>query len=345
MTLRLTVAEDAWRAHLDALTTAVHGLVPVVKGNGYGFGRALLADIAAGFARSIAVGTVHEVYDVGALRFDEIVVLTPALTPALAHARTRTTGTTTPNAAHPELPGNVVLTVGCHAHVDALVAAGWRGPVNVKLASAMRRYGAEPAELAALIAHVRTSGLEVRRALFHPPLVTGEFTGRQVVDAIAAWLEVLDGPGGPDPTVPLSTSHLDPATFAALVATHPHRRLELRLGTALWHGDKSMLHLGADVLDRRSVKASTPAGYRGRPAPADGTLVMIGAGSAHGVAPLADGSSPFHFARRRLTLHEAPHMHTSMAFVPAGEPTPAIGDLVDVQRPLITTLVDELVWL
>jgi hypothetical protein len=37
-------------------------------------------------------------------------------------------------------------------------------------------------------------------------------------------------------------------------------------------------------------------------------------------------------------------MHTSMAFVPAGEPVPAIGDLVDVQRPLITTLVDELVW-
>ena len=36
------------------------GLVPVVKGNGYGFGRAELAEIAAGFADTIAVGTVHE---------------------------------------------------------------------------------------------------------------------------------------------------------------------------------------------------------------------------------------------------------------------------------------------
>jgi hypothetical protein len=71
---------------------------------------------------------------------------------------------------------------------------------------------------------------------------------------------------------------------------------------------------------------------------------MVGAGSAHGVAPLADGRSPFHFARRRLGLHEAPHMHTSMAFVPAGEPCPAVGDRVDVQRPLITTAVDEVVW-
>jgi hypothetical protein len=238
-----------------------------------------------------------------------------------------------------------VLTVGSHAHVDALVAAEWRGPVNLKLSSAMRRYGAEPAELAAIVDHVRASGLEVRRALFHPPLVTGEYTGRHVVDAITTWLATLEGLEALDPSVPLSTSHLDPASFAALVATHPRRRLELRLGTALWHGDKSMLHLAADVLDRRPVTAATPAGYRGRPVPVDGTLVMIGAGSAHGVAPLADGSSPFHFARRRLALHEAPHMHTSMAFVPAGETTPAIGEFVDVQRPLITTFVDELVWL
>jgi hypothetical protein len=105
-----------------------------------------------------------------------------------------------------------------------------------------------------------------------------------------------------------------------------------------------MLHLDADVLDTHPVDAGTPAGYRGDPVPSDGTLVMVGAGSAHGVAPLADGRSPFHFARRRLGLHEAPHMHTSMAFVPAGEPCPAVGDRVDVQRPLITTAVDEVVW-
>ena len=184
----------------------------------------------------------------------------------------------------------------------------------------------------------------MRRALFHPPLVTGEYTGRHVVDAITTWLAALEALEGLVPSVPLSTSHLDPASFAALVATHPRRRLELRLGTALWHGDKSMLHLDADVLDTHPVDAGTPAGYRGDPVPSDGTLVMVGAGSAHGVAPLADGRSPFHFARRRLGLHEAPHMHTSMAFVPAGEPCPAVGDRVDVQRPLITTAVDEVVW-
>jgi hypothetical protein len=63
-------------------------------------------------------------------------------------------------------------------------------------------------------------------------------------------------------------------------------------------------------------------------------VVVVGAGTAHGVQPLADGRSPFHFARRRLTLLEPPHMHVAMAFVPDGDPCPAIGDEVDVQRPL-----------
>ena len=37
-------------------------------------------------------------------------------------------------------------------------------------------------------------------------------------------------------------------------------------------------------------------------------------------------------------------MHTSMVFVPAGAACPAIGDWVDLQRPLTTTAVDELRW-
>jgi len=72
--------------------------------------------------------------------------------------------------------------------------------------------------------------------------------------------------------------------------------------------------------------------------------VMIGCGSAHGVAPLADGRSPFHFGRQRMTLLEAPHMHTSMCVVPTGGPTPRVGEWVDVQRPLITTQPDRIDW-
>jgi hypothetical protein len=36
-------------------------------------------------------------------------------------------------------------------------------------------------------------------------------------------------------------------------------------------------------------------------------------------------------------------MHVSMLFVPDEAPCPSIGDRVDLQRPLITTLVDRIV--
>jgi hypothetical protein len=113
----------------------------------------------------------------------------------------------------------------------------------------------------------------------------------------------------------------------------------------MWLGDKALVHLTADVLDSRPVRAGDVAGYRAIPVPGDGHVVLVAAGSAQGVGPLDDGRSPFHFDRRRLELIEPPHMHTSMVFVPFGNVLPGVGDRVDVQRPLITTTVDELAWI
>ena len=139
-------------------------------------------------------------------------------------------------------------------------------------------------------------------------------------------------------------SHLSLDGYAALRDAWPDHRFRIRLGTALWHGDKRALHLGADVLDVRPVRFGEVAGYRQVPVPSDGHLVMVGAGTAHGVHPLPDGTSPFHHRQRRLPLLEPPHMHTSVVAVPTGDPLPAVGERVDVQRPLISTLVDEVVW-
>ena len=62
VTLRLTVDSDAWQDHVDRVVPPrARAWCPVVKGNGYGFGRAELARVAAtGSPTSIAVGTVHE---------------------------------------------------------------------------------------------------------------------------------------------------------------------------------------------------------------------------------------------------------------------------------------------
>jgi alanine racemase len=304
VTIRLTIRTALWRSHVAGVVNGVEGLVPVVKGNGYGFGRVELARLASEFTDTVAVGTVHELDGLPADL--NAVVLTPTL------------------AAPPSTAP--ILTVGSAAHVDAL--HDWSGRVVVKLTSSMRRFGRGPE----LIDGARRGGLDVVGVSIHPPLAgTAGDHRREIVER----LDVID------PTVPVWVSHLDPATYASLPSSHTYR---LRLGTGLWLGDKSFLHLDADVLDVRRIAGGEVAGYRQVPVACDGHLVMIGAGSANGVGVLADGRSPFHFHRRRLDLHEAPHMHTSMAFVPSGDEVPLVGDRVDLQRPLTTTLVDEYVW-
>jgi Alanine racemase, N-terminal domain len=308
MTIRLSVDRTRWWAHVTSVAERTDGLVPVVKGNGYGFGRGELAEMAAGLSPILAVGTVHEI---GALP-DGVtpVVLTPTLT--------------APTSADP------VLTVGNQAHVDAL--RGWGGRVVVKLESSMHRYGGG----VDLVAAAQRAGLRTVGVSIHPPLAG---TDMEHLDQILGWLPQVD------PSLDVWVSHLSAARYEALPDSH---RYKLRLGTRLWHGDREALRLEADVLDVRPVRAGTLAGYRQVPVPVDGYLVMVGAGSAGGVAPLAGdppgGLSPFHFARRRLALVEPPHMHTTMAVVPDGDPCPAIGDWVDVQRPLTMTAVDEVRW-
>jgi alanine racemase len=311
VTLRLTVDTATWQAHIDRVVRHSPGLVPVVKGNGYGFGRTVLAEMAARLADTIAVGTVHELPGLPAGITP--VVLTPTLRP----------------------PADVtpILTVGSIAHVTAL--DGWPGRVLVKLESSMRRYGTPADDLGALTRAIRAAGLDVVGFSVHPP-VAG--TDDEHADDIATWLDILS----PDDEV--WVSHLSIEGYEALCDAWPGRRLRIRHGTALWHGDKRALRLTADVLDVRPVRAGNHAGYRQVVVPAAGRLVMVGAGTAHGIQPLADGRSPFHFEHRRLSLLEPPHMHTSMLLVPAGEIGPDVGDQVEVQRPLISTFADEVIW-
>jgi alanine racemase len=310
MTLRLYVDRDRWEANARAVADAYEDVIAVVKGNGYGFGlgRLAVAACALGF-RHLAVGTVHELAPLPPLE-EPPLVLTPVVDAA-------------------EVVGHAVLTVGSVAHVE-IAARGGTTPVAVKLASSMHRYGVAPSELGGVLAASERAGLDVRQFALHLPLVG-------TVDEADEWLARLPG------DIPLTVSHLEPGAVAGLRVRHPGRRIAVRLGTALWHGDRSFLALRAEVVDTRAVRAGARAGYRRAEVFADGTLVMVGAGTAHGVHPLPDGRSPFHFARRRLALIEPPHMHTAMAFVPAGEPFPAVGDEVDVQQPLTFVRVDRVV--
>jgi alanine racemase len=313
MTIRLTVERERWWNHASDVAATTPGLVPVVKGNGYGFGRVGLAVAAVELSPLLAVGTVHELTGLPAKAVP--VVLTPTLAvppaPPVGHHRP-------------------VLTVADPAHVAAL--DGWGGQVVVKLQSSMRRYGAGPDDALDLLAQAQQAGLHTVGVALHLPLAGDDVDRRAEVEA---WLPHID------PSLDVWVSHLSPDTYAELPASH---RYKLRVGSYLWHGDRGALRLAANVLQTRPVAAGETAGYRGTPVPGDGTLVMIGAGSAAGVGPVGGGLSPFHYRRRRLDLLEPPHMHTSIAFVAAGDPVPALGEWLDLQHPLTRTAVDELEW-
>lgn len=322
MALRLTVRRDAFFDHVRSVARGVPHLVPVVKGNGYGLGRGRLVEFVSELLPSvdtIAVGTVHEASDVPA-RY-------------VAHVMNPVSDVDFSSVA--SVPDNAVLTVGSQRDVDVLARHGWKGRVVVKISSSMRRFGVEREQFGALVHDIARIGGTIHACSIHPP-TAGDDSSR--LTEIRAWLPLL-----PE-CVTLSVSHLSAESLAQLRADNDSRRIEARLGTALWHGTKSHFALHADVIRTEPCRTGETAGYRATPVPGDGTLVVVGAGSAHGVMPLPNGDSPFHFSQRRMTLVESPYMHSSIAFGAAGEPCPAVGDFVDVQRPLTMVQPDVTVW-
>ena len=247
MALRLTVQRAAWQAHVDRVAATVDGLVPVVKGNGYGFGRATLHPLIKGLSDYVCVGTIHELDNVSERVTP--VVLTPTLRPP-------------PLTAVP-----AILTIGSRHDVAAL--AGWRGRVIVKLQSSMHRYGATPDELQALLAAATEGGLDIVGYALHLPLAGNDFDRVTEVDA---WLPHVD------PLSPLWLSHLQPSSYSDLRARYPDRQFRLRVGTALWHGDKSFLQLHADVTAVHTVSAGERAGYHLTDDRGHGVVALVAGG-------------------------------------------------------------------
>jgi len=329
MTLRLSVDADAWRSHVASTANALgagagvdsanarDALLPVVKGNGYGFGRRVLMPYAATLSRSVAVGTVHELHDVpGNLRPFVLTPLGAAVTSA------------TPSIA---VRADAVLALGAAHDLNVLATLGLRHAVVIKVESSMHRYGVKPADALALRRQAESAGHQVVAWSVHLPLTGNDDERVREVIALATELSV---------DLPLHVSHVGSAAAALRAAVQ--QPVVVRTGTHLWLGGKSMLTLHADVIAVRTA-TTQHAGYRATTVRPGARLVMVGCGSSHGVGPLDDGRSPFHFAKRRLSMLEAPHMHTTMLAVD-DEPCPQEGDWVDVQQPLTRVQPDTIAW-
>ena len=341
MPLTLSVDADAWREHLRAFTAARPGLVPVAKGNGYGFGNGVLATEAKGLGvDTLAVGTYDEIPTVAAQFPGDLLVVSPWR----------------PGEDLYQADPRVVHTVSRLADLLTLAERELQPRVVVEVLTSVRRHGIPPAEIAAATALAERTRFEGWAV--HLPLA-GDRLGEARM--LAAALPTI----GSDPR-PLWVSHL-PAADATVLAEERSTEVRVRIGTAFWLGLRSAFRAQASVLDVHTIRRGERFGYRQRRATRDGSVVVVAGGTAHGIAleaptpatsvrqravAVAKGGldafgralSPFHIAGKQRWFTEPPHMQCSLIWLPASVKPPAVGADVDVDVRMTTTTFDRIVW-
>ena len=333
MSLRLVVDAGRWRRHLESVRATTPGLVPVAKGNGYGFGVGRLAAEAAALGLdTLAVGTYPELPAAAGFPGTRV-VLTP-------WRPFEDVATDDPRVVH---------TVSRLDDLAALAALGHRPRVVVEVLTSMRRHGIPVERLPA--AGPLLSGVRVEGWSIHLPM-TGDTvaeaarlarTARAVAPA-TVWL-----------------SHVPAERLSDVGGT-----VRSRVGTLLWLGDSGAIDVRAHVLDVHRIEPGGTYGYRQRSLRRGGTLLVVSGGTAHGIALSAptpattlrqrgvaavDGGlqalgrarSPFLVGGRATWFAEPPHMQCSMVLAPSGAPVPSVGDELSVRVRHTTTLVDEVV--
>lgn len=340
MTLSLNIDTRAWRANVRTVHDEFPGLVPVAKGNGYGFGLDVLAREAARMNDDcIAVGIAREVEVVRAAGWSrDIVVLNPwrPFDPVAT--------------ALLDDPG-VITTVSRLEDLDQVSRSHPRTRVLVEIRTSMNRHGITAEEIASVdVSSVTFEGW----SLHFPP--TGVLAEAQRLASAA----VAHQRGA------VWVSHLSVLDYRKL-RTHLGVRTRMRMGTQLWLGAEESLTTTATVLDVHRVSRGKRHGYHQARAPRDGWIVVVSGGTSHGIALSAPPSqkslrsrtvtvakgmldavgmslSPFTIAGRKRPFAEPPHMHGSMLFVGGAEPGVEVGDEIPVTCRLTTTTVDELRW-
>ena len=348
MALTLHVDGVRWRGAQDAALAANPGLVPVVKGNGYGFGREVLyAEANRLRVPMIAVGTYAEVP--GALRAfsGDVLVMEPFR--AAIHTATYPAnhGTTDDGLRSVDDP-RLVHTITARVDLDGLLAANPAARTVIEGLTSMGRFGAPVGRVGDLMAAARSEGVTL-----HLPLGSGH------VDEISRFVEAVGGIRA------FFVSHTTADEVAALRRRFPEHRFTARVGTDLWLADRDAYEMRSHVLEVRPLAKGDRVGYRQRPQAA-GHLVVVSGGTSHGVAmespasaatarsravAVAEGMleavhrvrSPFTVGGTMPRFAEPPHMQCSLLALPEGVPPPAVGDTVPVRMRLTTAYPDAVV--
>ncbi len=352
MSLTLTVDGDRWRTHLKTVAGEQPGLVPVAKGNGYGFGLGRLARKADWLGvDTLAVGTYDELPEVASRFAGDLLVLTPW----------RPFGAALGVAA--DIRDRLVHTLSRVEDVRAMSEWDPDARFVLELQTSMLRHGLTARDLreAADVLGPGHGGRRFRGIAMHLPLASGSHLAEvhRLVDEVV-------GAGLAGQHTTLWISHLTGEELGRLRTSHADFTIRPRIGTTLWLGDRGALKVTATVLDVHAVERGDVFGYRGRSAPKSGHVLVVSGGTAHGIgleAPTGDSSikaraatlarggldavgfvrSPFIIDGKQRLFAEPPHMQASMLFLPGGAHVPEIGDEVDVRVRYTATAFDRVV--
>ncbi|HET9650009.1 MAG TPA: alanine racemase [Microlunatus sp.] len=339
--------EERWRDHQRTVAGAAP-LVPVAKGNGYGFSLPRLAAEAQRLGvDTLAVGTAAEVSQVRDAFSGDVVILQPfdGDDPVAVAA-----------AADPR----VITTVSRVGDLERIATVGERPRVLVEVLTSMKRHGL-PADRLSMVRDYASRMRHEGWTIHLPMRADGRYAEAESLGRAA----LTAAPG------PLWLSHLPAEEVIALGRQLGGPQgdpvpVRLRLGTWLWLGDPRSFRVTATVLDVHSVRRGERAGYRQRRCPADGWIVVAAGGTSHGIgleAPtsatslrqraisVATGSleaaglalSPYTIAGKKRWFLEPPHMQSSLVFLPRSVSPPAVGDEVPVEVRLTTATVDRIV--
>ncbi len=341
MALTLYVHTDRWRSHQQSVIQQFPGIVPVCKGNGYGFGHERLAEEAIRFGSDVlAVGTTYEAARTKDFFGGDLLVLTP-------YRR---------DEEPVPLPDRVIRSVSSVEGVGLMRGAR----VVIEVMSSMKRHGVTEEDLGKL--HAAIDEVRLEGFAIHLPLDRAD--GSDAVEEVIGWMDRLRAARLPLDT--MFVSHLKAEEFARLQQQFPRTNFRVRIGTQLWLGDPQATEYRGAVLDVTRVRKGDRFGYRQQRASGDGWLAVVAGGTSHGVgleAPKAlhgmtsrakgvaraglatvnRNLSPFVWGDKQRWFAEPPHMQVSILFVPDEAPEPTVGQELVAHLRHTTTAVDRTV--
>jgi alanine racemase len=377
MTFSLNVDAVKFRNHLNAVAAECRSagarLVPVVKGNGYGFTREILVAEAntLGLGR-IAIGTVWELAEALAKFPGEIVVLEPFnVADELALAQWKLLLKN--NAAR------VIVTLSNLNFSQAAEAGAAR--IYLEGGTSLHRFGISKSDFSK-INQSQLSNLSIVGLSLHLPIVdsqkptgaiaevstavdSNKLSGKvlEIWNWIISYQEVATAL---DLGMHLTLSHIsakDVAALNAMCSSYNYSiNFDLRLGTSLWLGAPDALVVRGTILAIHDVSKSPQVGYQQVATSGHNRLIIVSGGTSHGVAlaaptpkssfrkrgiAVAEGfaqafgkvRSPFSSHGHNLLFAEPPHMHVSLLW--ATNSSNKVGDELVCNVRNTTTVFDQ----